>query len=179
MLRTGNSAEERLRRAFEYAPIATGLVRPDGSWLGVNRALCDMTGYSQQQLLNRSFSEIMDVGVDLGELQRMLDGEGTTHKTEACCTHAGGHSIDIRLAMSLVRNSHREAGFFIAQIEEVVGRSGHFAHDLNNLLSVIINYAALTADELVPGTDAWRDLQEVRKAGERAAALAQQIGPLR
>ena len=46
--------EQRLQAAFDYAPIGMALVALDGRWLQVNRALCNITGYSEQELLART-----------------------------------------------------------------------------------------------------------------------------
>lgn len=46
-------AEERFKTAFEGAPIGMALVGLDGRWLQVNQALCELTGYTRQELLSR------------------------------------------------------------------------------------------------------------------------------
>ncbi len=69
-----------------------------------------------------------------------------------------------------------EAQLRQAQKMEAVGRlAGGVAHDFNNILSVILSYATVLADEL-PVDDAKRsDVDEICKAGERAAALTKQL----
>ena len=63
-----------------------------------------------------------------------------------------------------------------AQQMEAVGRlAGGIAHDFNNLLTAILGYCNLMLDE-VPAEDPLRkDLDEIRAAGERAAALTRQL----
>jgi len=50
--------EERFRRAFEDAATGMALVAPDGRFLRVNRALCELVGYAEGELLAKSFQDI-------------------------------------------------------------------------------------------------------------------------
>ena len=47
-------SEERFRGAFNDAPVGVALVDPDGRYLKVNHALCEMLGYTEQELLKKS-----------------------------------------------------------------------------------------------------------------------------
>ncbi len=63
-----------------------------------------------------------------------------------------------------------------AQRMEAVGRlAGGIAHDFNNVLSVVLCYAELLISELKPGDPMLADLEEIHRAGERAAALTRQL----
>ena len=89
-------------------------------------------------------------------------------------------------AMDAERNrAHHDWSDLQAQLHrtqrlEVLGQlAGGVAHDFNNLLAVILNYAALIAEELVAPepelATAGRDVAQVRRAAERAAELTHQL----
>ncbi len=51
-------SEERFSSAFEHAPIGMALVSLEGRWLKVNQALCDIVGYSREELAEKSFQDL-------------------------------------------------------------------------------------------------------------------------
>ena len=52
------SGDSLFQNAFEHAAIGMALVSPDGKWLRVNRSVCEITGYSEEELLQRPFQDI-------------------------------------------------------------------------------------------------------------------------
>jgi len=63
-----------------------------------------------------------------------------------------------------------------AQKMEAIGiLAGGIAHDFNNLLSVILSYAELIVEELPPDSAMLADVEEVRRAAERAVDLTRQL----
>jgi hypothetical protein len=85
------------------------------------------------------------------------------------------HEI-LGVARDITERMEAEARLMQAQKMESVGRlAGGVAHDFNNLLTVINGYSELLLGDVIPG-DPLRDrLEEIRKAGQRAAALTQQL----
>ena len=68
-------SEERFRGAFDFAVVGMALVAPDGRFLRVNRALCDMVGYAEDELMATNFQAIThpdDLEADLAHMHRLL-----------------------------------------------------------------------------------------------------------
>lgn len=118
-------SEERFLGAFEHAPIGVALVSPKGQWLKVNRALCDLVGYSEAELLTRTFQDIThpeDLNADLENVRRMIAGETRTYQMEKRYIHRRGHLVTVLLNVSLVRNGQGQPRYFISQIQDITER---------------------------------------------------------
>lgn len=118
-------AEERFRHAFEYAPIGIALVAPDGEFIRVNRALCELTGYSEDELVGKPFQQIThpeDLDADLQFVAQMLEGERSGYEMVKRYIHADGHVVWIQLNVSLVRSSEGRPLYFISQIQDISER---------------------------------------------------------
>ena len=118
-------SEERFRSAFDSAGIGMALVGIDGRWLRVNRTLCDIVGYSKQELLQQRTEQIThpeDLELDLVHTRRLLEGELRYSQLEKRFVHRDGHTVWIRLTSSLVRDPAGAPVHFIAQIEDVTAR---------------------------------------------------------
>jgi len=118
-------AQERFRGAFEHAPIGMALVAPDGRWLRVNGALCDIVGYTEDELLARSFQDIThpdDLETDLDQVRRMLSGEIRTYQLDKRYIHRGGRVVWVTLSVSLVHDSAGDPLYFVSQIEDICER---------------------------------------------------------
>ena len=118
-------SEDLFRLAFDDAAIGMALVAPDGKWLKVNRALCEIVGYSQTDLLATTFQEIThpdDLEADLGYVSQMLASEIRTYQMEKRYFHSSGHIVWILLSVSLVRDKNQQPLYFISQIQDITPR---------------------------------------------------------
>ncbi|AKV04040.1 sensory box histidine kinase/response regulator [Labilithrix luteola] len=93
------------------------------------------------------------------------------HRAEA----AARHELDERLrAEELLKRTEEQLRH--SQKMDAIGKlAGGIAHDFNNMLSVVLSYTSLVSDDLDPSNPVRDDLEEIRKAGERAAALTRQL----
>jgi two-component system, cell cycle sensor histidine kinase and response regulator CckA len=85
-----------------------------------------------------------------------------------------GEFIERKSAEEALRRSEEQLRH--AQKMEAVGRlAGGVAHDFNNVLTAIFGYADLIAEDFPLDSPVRRDLEEIRKAAQRASALTRQL----
>jgi diguanylate cyclase (GGDEF)-like protein/PAS domain S-box-containing protein len=117
--------EAHFRNAFDYAAIGMALVSPQGAWLRVNRSLCELVGYSEEELLRSNFQTIThtdDVGNDLANLYRLIQGETPTCQVEKRYVHKLGQVVWAMNSVSLVHDSEDNPAHFIFQIQDISER---------------------------------------------------------
>jgi diguanylate cyclase (GGDEF)-like protein/PAS domain S-box-containing protein len=110
---------------FERAPIGTGLLDTGGRWLLVNRALCEITGYTADELTGKRLEGIThpdDALNDLDERRRLLAGEIPAFQVEKRYFDAAGETVSAILSMSLIRSAEGTPLHYIAQLQDISER---------------------------------------------------------
>ncbi len=118
-------SEERFDGAFDHAPIGMALVSPEGRWLKVNHATCQILGREREELLALTFQDVThpdDLESDLGHVRRMLAGEIETYQLEKRYLHPRGRLVHALLSVSLVRRDDGRPDYFISQIQDITER---------------------------------------------------------
>jgi PAS domain S-box-containing protein len=131
-------AEELFRRAFEDAPIGMGIVGMDNRWLRVNRALCEMTGYSEEELLSLTFLEVThpdDLERDMAQGAPLLSGEKDSVQIEKRIRRRDGSAHWIMASISVVRDPDGMPLYSVAQWEDIGDRKRVQA-ELERMLSL-------------------------------------------
>lgn len=123
--RHARETSERFKHAFESGVTGMALVAPGGQFLSVNRALCEITGYSETELLALDFQSIThpdDLVADVEHHRALLAGALDTYETEKRYLHREGHEIWIHLGVSAVRDEARQVRYFVSQMHDVTAR---------------------------------------------------------
>jgi two-component system sensor histidine kinase/response regulator len=118
-------SEALLRVAFENAPIGMVLASPDERILRVNRALCEMLGYTADALMANglwAFTHPEDIDANRLFMQRAMSGEIASYEMEKRYIHRDGHIIWGHLSGSLVRDDEGAPRYFVSQIQDITAR---------------------------------------------------------
>lgn len=118
-------SERRFRATFDQAAMGIAMVALDGHWLSVNQKLCDIFGYTREELLALSFQEMThpdDLDINLDHLRQMRAGEISTYSAEKRYFYKDGTIIWASLTASLVRTDLGVPDYFIAVIEDISER---------------------------------------------------------
>lgn len=205
MERELRQSERLFRGAFDAAQTGIALIDPDGlTYLDVNDALCEMLGYTKPELIKLDWRQLThpdDLAANLEAFGRFAAGRSEVHYINKRYLRKNGEAIQVEIVDSVLRGAEGEPMVWVVHVNDVTERdraarenerlegelvqsqkmeavgllAGGIAHDFNNLLSVILNYARFASEGLEPGDERRADIDEIGKAGERAAELVHQL----
>ena len=123
------ASEEQFASSFAHAAVGMALVARDGRYLKVNRALCQMFGYTEAELQALTFHELTfaEDREDHGRVSQLLAGEIESFQMEKRYRHRQGHLVTGLLSVSLVRDEAGQPLHQIAQIQDISARKAHEA----------------------------------------------------
>jgi PAS domain S-box-containing protein len=118
-------SEERTRLFFEHQMVGTAITSPEKGWLQVNDKLCEMLGYSREELLGMTWAELThpdDLPPDLAQFERMLAGEIDSYSLEKRYYRKDGTLVPAELAIACVRSTDRTVDYVLVLIEDISER---------------------------------------------------------
>lgn len=120
-----DSEAQQFRTIFENAAVGIARVAPDGRFLEVNQRLCDIVGYTREELMTKTFGDITHpdgLEVDLMAKRRMLAGEVDTYSREKRYHRKDGSVVWTNLTVSLARKADGSPDYFISVVEDITAR---------------------------------------------------------
>jgi PAS domain S-box-containing protein/putative nucleotidyltransferase with HDIG domain len=118
-------SDDLFRAAFEHSAVGMAQVGVDGKFLRVNDRLCEMLGYTQEELLARTFGEIThaeEAGRDEAALRQMLAGGPDIYHVEKRYLAKDGSPVWVDLTVAAVRGDDGEIKYMVDVIEDINDR---------------------------------------------------------
>jgi PAS domain S-box-containing protein len=188
-------SEERFATAFRSSPLAITIsTEKEGRYVDANDTFVRMMGYQREEIVGRTAHElrIWADPDDRGQMVCQMDQTKPKEAVETRFRTKSGEERRVRISterivldgepcvlantLDVTEARRLEEQFRQAQKMEAVGRlAGGVAHDFNNLLSVIMGYTDLAQETTPPGTAVRKQLDQIKKAAERAAVLTRQL----
>ena len=115
-------SEAQFREAFEYSAIGVALFDLTGKWIRVNKGLCNMLGYSEDELVNSRFQDLThpdDVVRNEQILKDLIEGISDNYQQEKRYIHKNGQVIWVLMGVSMIRDANNLPLHCISQIQDI------------------------------------------------------------
>jgi PAS domain S-box-containing protein len=117
--------ETRFESTFENAAVGMSHVATNGRFLRANQRLCEITGYSRDELLQMTFGDIThpdDLEPDWALARSLLSGERARYSMEKRYRRKDGIMVWVNLTVSLLRDDAGAPEHFISVVEDITAR---------------------------------------------------------
>jgi len=189
-------SREQFMQFFENEPHYCYMISPAGTIMDANKAALQTLGYKRQELIdkpvhiiyapenhnkvNSVLSQWLQKGIVTNQELNIISKNGETRTillNAAVVKDKQGkilHSISVQT--DITEKKQLEEQLLHSQKMEAIGTlAGGVAHDFNNILSIIINYAQFLLEKMDAKSQEYLDCNEIIKAGQKAANLTRQL----
>lgn len=181
-------SEERFRATFEQAAVGVAQTNVAGRYLRVNQRLCEITGYNQDELLQKTFAEIThqdDRTTDLALSARVLSGDLPSCRIEKRFIRKDGTWVWTTLTASVVRDEAGAVKYGVAIVEDISAQKEAearlvFLAESGSVLASSLDYAVTlqhVADLMVPHLADWCAVDILREDGKLELAAVAHVDP--
>ncbi len=118
-------SEERFRRLFEQSPLGKAMAGLDFRFRSVNPALCDMLGYTEEELVGRSFLDVVhpDDRALCNQLARsLIDGSAPQIQVEERFLRKSGDPLWVNVNVAAIRDADGNILYTLGVIENIEDR---------------------------------------------------------
>jgi PAS domain S-box-containing protein len=188
-------SEERYRDLFDNASDLVCILAPDGSLLYANQAWRDGIGYGDDDIgrlrlvdivhpdFRERYSEVLELvlkGKRLNHVELILVpkvGTPLTVEANLSCTFKDGQPVTVRgICRDVTERKRVEEHLRRAERMQAAGKlAGGVAHEVNNMMTGVLGFSEFLLRALESGDPRRADVEEIIKAGNRAADVTRQL----
>lgn len=114
--------EELFRSTFEQAAAGIVIIAPDQTFIKINQKFCDMLGYSQEEMMQLTFSDVThpeDLYKDMEVIEGILKGEISTFVIEKRYLHKNGSIVWIYGHGTIVRDKNHQPKYTVGVVHDI------------------------------------------------------------
>lgn len=121
-------SEQRFRLAFLHSETGMGIANLEGYWIEANPVLCQLVGYTAQELTTRRFDAIThpdDVAEDVELTRKLYYGEIDHYHLHKRYIHKNGHAVPVSLMKMIVRDANNRPLHYLTQVQPITPEHAH------------------------------------------------------
>lgn len=125
MERTLRKSEELFRNAFDAGKAGMALIAPNDRYLSVNDSMCEMVGYSRQELMQLDWISLThpeDREENVALTRRLLEGAVRPYHSTKRYLHKDGSTVWVDISDAIVRDEDGTPLYFVTQVHNVTER---------------------------------------------------------
>ncbi|HEY9607033.1 MAG TPA: PAS domain S-box protein [Allocoleopsis sp.] len=118
-------SEARFRATFEQAAVGIYHASSEGRFVRVNQKLCEIVGYTLEELSERTFQEIThpdDLELELEYARSLLAGQIELYSLEKRYLRKDGQRVWVQITASLVRTSQGNFKYILCVVQDISPR---------------------------------------------------------
>ncbi len=193
------ASEERFRKTFEDAPIGMAIMDLDYRFVVVNRTLCRMLGYTEEELTGKKFVEIAhpdDIQKQVASAEQVFKGEIPNCSLETRYLKKGQDTVWVVMTATVIRYQDGRPLYGLAMMQDMTERKrmeeqlrqsdklaalgtlvSGVAHELNNPLFILSGYIQLAKEKVGRGQyeGLAADLDGMQDGAQRASAIVERF----
>ncbi|MBF0590610.1 MAG: PAS domain S-box protein [Nitrospirae bacterium] len=162
--------EQQLHAVFDFSTIGIAITSVEKGWIDVNHRLCEMLGYSKEELTKMTWVKIThreDIESDLVLFNQVLKGDMDGYELEKRFVRKDGSILYTKLWVNCRRNEDRSVKYFVTLLEDISERKAmekvlQESEEKYRLLFMYENDAIFLSDaetfEYIDANDAWSNL---------------------
>lgn len=197
-------SDERLRLHYELGLVGLAVTSPDKGWLQVNERLCQMLGYTRQELMATTWVELThadDRALDLEQFERVLAGEIDAYRLDKRFVRQDGSIVHVDLSVKCLRRPDGSVEEFVGLIDDITerrlreesrrsleaqfhqsqkmeslgGLASGVAHELNNVLAAILSLATAHRSQVIDAAPLAKCLDTITVACTRGRDVVRSL----
>jgi len=118
-------SEEQFRGYFESALVGFAITSPEKDWIYVNKCVCDMLGYSLEELKKSTWDELTypeDMAEDMALYEQLLVGEIDSYSMDKRLIHKNGSVVNIFLSVTARYHKNGPIDYVVATLQDITAR---------------------------------------------------------